>query len=331
MNYGPSRKPYHFHQQGRRTPAPNETIKAISNNVSPSPARGRFFGRARDPLSSTRGMALSLATSTAPSMRPGGVLASITAGRDVDFDSSGSVTPTGSKPQKPLPGIADIIQNATTRSRPTSLHESLASESRASLDIPQDSEATNRRASFPAGRALLPPLELNSSGSPYSTWPRRLKRSDADGDDDFATEACSDTSSTTTINPPTSTTNTITPAPPQRRLRRGNVTDLFDASSEASQAPHTAPLLKTRTRIRGHTISAGTNPFTSARRRPRPNAPLLTVTGPVSYDTPGNTQERSPLAKREKLDIELGDLEGAGNAKKRLGSPFMERLLGRRK
>lgn len=316
QNYVPSRKPYHLHQQGRRSAASNVEVNSRPTTVSPSPVK-RQYGAARDPLSSTRGMALSLATSTASSMMPGGVLATITAGGDL-----GDETPAPGRSDYQFGGIAEVLHNASpeAESRQSltpepSVGETLASafqmHSQPVVENPvTPADIPNRRASLPAGassRTLLPPLELKSSGSPYGTWPRRLKRPDLDDDAEFNGSA--------------------TPAPPQRRVRRGNLSDLFGEPSEAPQVPHTAPL-KTRSRVRGYTISAGTNPF-STRRRVRPSAPLLTVTGPVSYDSPNGAEDGSPLSKRERPDLKFDEDEDG--LPKRLGSPFMERLFNSRK
>ena len=140
---------------------------------------------------------------------------------------------------------------------------------------------------------LLPPLELSSSRSPYGTWPRRLKRPDQSEEE--------------------------SPFQPRHR-RRGTLHDLFGAES---MAPASAPA-KTRSRVRGYTISAGTNPFATtsatARKRIRPSAPLLTVTGPVSFEGAPREGE-SPLTRR------FGGLQDEeARSPRRLGSPFCERF-----
>lgn len=281
QNYGPSRNPYHNHQQQRGSS--KDGSRGRSSTVTPSPMKaGLILPNNRDPFFTTRSMALSLTTSTAASMRPNGVLASLAAGQEV---INSEIAANG----EPLfGGIAERIQEGSGSSPSSSTAGLLG------LGFPfegsdrKTESVTSVESSQSSTPSLLPALELGSSNTPYGTWPRRLKRPELQDDDDA--------------------TDTI--PPPKSRPRRGTLCDLFGESHPL--LPMTVPI-KTRARTRGYTISSGTNPLAN-KRRARPSAPLLTVTGPVSYDSPNG---ESPLASR------LSDLPGLPP---RLGSPFMERL-----
>ncbi|KAF8245417.1 hypothetical protein K440DRAFT_651700 [Wilcoxina mikolae CBS 423.85] len=287
-NYGLSRNPYHNHQQ-RRGAGPGD-IKTRPSSVSPSPLKSSVLKMpyARDPFSSTRSMALSLTTSTASSMRPSGALAALASGRDIH--STSTISP------RPFGGITERIESATTSQE---TQQNVLATGSLGLGLELSSAAFRprhgRQLSLDSHTtpSLLPPLELKSSRSPYGTWPRRLKRPEHDGDEGESS----------------------TPLPPRSRARRGTLIDLFgDEPVPATPASKT-----TRTRARGYTISAGTNPL-GTRRRSRPSvAPLLTVTGPVSYDSPTARDDVSPTARRDRFENVAADLP------RRLGSPFAER------
>ncbi|KAI5791984.1 hypothetical protein EDC01DRAFT_630482 [Geopyxis carbonaria] len=311
-NYGPSSNPHNFRQQRRRNGFGGD-LKSRSTTLSPSPIKSSTLKRpnTRDPFGSTRSMALSLTTSTASSMMPSGVLASLASGQDVSGAGAhfgGSLAET--LHSNPIPVIPAPMATPEAQKPKLSLQDSaLGDMSMPIKTVERQDIHTHRRAmssSLDSQRipTLLPPLELKSSKSPYGTWPRRLKRPEL-GDEEGESS---------------------TPLPPQRRVRRG-LSDLFGGEPSQTPVPATAPN-KSRSRMRGYTISAGTNPFAS-RRRPRPSAPLLTVTGPISYE--GSADMGSPLAKRDTpnryghVDLNLDHMP------KRLGSPFMERLMGKGK
>jgi hypothetical protein len=287
-NYGLSRNPYHNHQQRRG--AGSGDVRMRPSTVSPSPLKssGLKTPYTRDPFSSTRSMALSLTTSTASSMRPSGALAALASGRDIHS--------TSTIPPRPFGGITERIESATTSQE---TQQNVLATGSLGLGLELSSTAFRprhgRQLSLDSHTApsLLPPLELKSSRSPYGTWPRRLKRPEHDGDEGESS----------------------TPLPPRSRARRGTLIDLFGDEP----VPAATPAKTTRARARGYTISAGTNPL-GTRRRSRPSvAPLLTVTGPVSYDSPTAREDVSPTARRERSENVSADLP------KRLGSPFAER------
>ncbi|KAI5846657.1 hypothetical protein BZA05DRAFT_458085 [Tricharina praecox] len=327
-NYGPAAKnPYHFHQQQRGTAAGDDTGSRATSRIPPSlfGGPGGFTTPAsRDAFSTTRNMALSLTTSTASSMRPTGALASLAAGRDVHMPAR-QVFQFGGQ----FGGIAERIASASTASEelqrnPLStgplglgfeISSAFALKKTASGNGGSSSSSSSiiKRERSPVRRhhrqlsldsntpSLLPPLELKSSRSPYGTWPRRLNRAE----DEEAEPAG--------------------PAPPapRTRPRRKTLVDLFgdEKPSPIVAAATAAAAALPRTRTRGYTVSAGTNPLGTRRRpttTPRPSAPLLTVTGPVSYE--GDMS--SPTTMRD-AQFE-GELDmGAGP--RRLGSPFVER------
>jgi hypothetical protein len=248
-------------------------------------------------------------------MRPTGVLASLASGEDLqqarssrvsfggidgriedgnnDHDGngvSGVARAEDNHDHESNIGAAESIQNFSGVFEGESSRPDITAAPQQSQ--PQSAAASSSNELAKPHPTLLPPLELNSSKTPYGTWPRRLKRHEFRDDDD----------------------ENSTPLPPQRKARRGTINDLFGEPALA-----TAPS-KTRSRTRGYTISSGTNPL--ARKRSRASAPLLTVTGPVSYDSPNREDMSSPLASRERPGG-FGDLS---DLPKRLGSPFMERL-----
>jgi len=300
-NYGPAAKnPYHHHHQQRHTAGVDTKARPSSGFQAPAP---------RDAFPTTRNMALSLATSTASSMRPTGALASLAAGRDVHM-------PT--RPGFQFGGIAERIAGASSSTAPDETPRKVPStpsfEISSAFALNKTAGGSNiKRDRSPVRRhhrhlsldsntpSLLPPLELESSWSLYGTWPRRLKRAE-----DEETEPAA------------------VPQPPRTRPRRKTLVDLFGdekpsptVAAAAAAATAAAP---TRTRTRGYTVSAGTNPL-GPRRRPttalRPSAPLLTVT-PVSYD--GDLG--SPTTMR---DVQFEGELGMGAGPRRLGSPFVER------
>jgi hypothetical protein len=311
-NYGPSHNPYHYHRQQRRRigGVGSSDMKPRTTNMSPSPLQS---SSSRDPFSTTRNMALSLTTSTSSSMRPNGALASLASGRDIHggLVSTGAVDRVGFQfggISERISGVNDpeslqIAKQNVLATGSLGLGLELAHTSgssgkreRDSFEKRLESSAFNSIGSTPA---LLPPLELQSTKTHYGTWPRRLKR--GDGQDEEI--------------------ETTTPLPPQRRARRGTLCDLFEGDTGVALA--TVPL-KTRTRSRGYTISAGANPF-GTRRRTRVSAPLLTVTGPVSYEG-GSVDLGSPLSKRDALARQEFDL--GLDLPRRLGSPFMGKETG---
>lgn len=274
-NYGPSHNPYHYHQQQRsRATEPNPR----SSTISPSPIKTTVA--AQNAFSTTRSMALSLTTATASSMRPTGALASLTSGRDI--------LPTHSPFQ--FGNIEERMASAPSVEAGVLSTGSLSLGIELSRAFTTPKHGHHRHLSLDSNPpSLLPPLELQTSRSPYGTWPRRPKRAE-----DEEAEAA-------------------TPPPPRTRPRRGTLGDLFgdDTAVPSASAP-----AKTRTRARGYTISAGTNPLGTRKRTKPPSAPLLTVTGPVSYEGDGS----SPIAMRESSS-RFED----SPAPRRLGSPFMGR------
>ncbi|KAH0614144.1 uncharacterized protein H6S33_006030 [Morchella sextelata] len=310
QNYGPSRNPHHGYHQQRRPTSTSRILPSRGSTVSPSPYQPTASNRLgpRDALFSTRGIALSLTTSTASTMNPNGVLAAIAAGYDVDADMaigsrssgdnfggvSGWVSGVNNNDQGALGFGAGSFVNmgpqlgsGGSRFNVAQNNTSLASALWVSGTDPSLSPPNGSAFNTPV---LLPPLELSISASVYGTWPRRQKRQEE----------------------PESSDESVT-LPPPRRARRGTIGDLFGEPVPVSTAP--------RTRTRGYTIGSSCGNSMS-RRRYRPLAPLLTVTGPVSYDSPNDNESLSPLASREMLSDPFRDsLEGTRN----LGSPFVER------
>lgn len=293
-SYGPSVNPHREYRQQRRQAATTpRLLPPRSSNVSPSPLNSAASERigSRDAfLFSTRSIALSLTTSTASTMSPNGLLAAIAAGYDV---KAGTAVGFGSA------GF-DFGENLD--------RSSVSGRESRQGGVPAEDvmSGTPTRSSSVSSSGLLPPLELKSSSSSYGTWPRRLKRQ----------EALQDLASESFV------------LPPSRRARRGTLGDLFgnpapSASSSSSVTPapaaaSAAATTATITRSRGFTIGASTF---SSRRRYRPVAPLLTVTGPVSYDA---DESLSPLAARQPPPTTTAATisSAADDAPKRLGSPF---------
>lgn len=303
QSYGPSRNPHHGYHKQRRPAPTTRGVPSRSSTVSPSPYQPATLDRtnSRDAfLFSTRSIALSLTTSTASTMNPNGVLAAIAAGYDID---TGMTFGMGSSDAN-LGGASGRISGVNNDGRRVQGIGGFGSGLGPRFSIPQESTSREGISGFlntiPSvsnrdilGRAppvLLPPLELKSSSSAFGTWPRRQKRQEElESGDESVT------------------------LPPPRRARRGTLGDLFAEPVPASTAP--------RTRARGFTIGS-TSSATTSRRRYRPLAPLLTVTGPVSYDSPNDGEILSPLAARELMPDPFRD---SSEAVGRLGSPFVER------
>lgn len=303
QSYGPSRNPHHGYHKQRRPASTKRGVPSRSSTVSPSPYQPTTSDRtnSRDAfLFSTRSIALSLTTSTASTMNPNGVLAAIAAGFDID---TGMTFGMGSSDAN-LGGASGRISGVNNNSHRVPGIGGFGSGLGPRFSIPQENTSregisgflntipsvSNRDILGRAPPALLPPLELKSSSSAFGTWPRRQKRQEEleSGDESIT-------------------------LPPPRRARRGTLGDLFAEPVPVSTAP--------RTRARGFTIGS-TSSATTSRRRYRPLAPLLTVTGPVSYDSPNDGEILSPLAARELMPDPFRDsLEAVG----RLGSPFVER------
>lgn len=311
QNYGPSHNPHHGYHQQRRPASSASILRSRSSTVSPSPYQSAASYRVNSCdafLFSTRSIALSLTTSTASTMNPDSVLAAIAAGYDIDTTVSvnlggpdlnfvlspgSSLLDSAAESNNHDVLGAGSFENEVSRLKSKDIRFIMERESTpiagvhgSSNTVPSVSTHSSIRCPTPA---LLPPLELKSSSSAYGTWPRRQKRQEE----------------------PESGDGSIV-LPPPRRARRGTIGDLFGEPVPAPPAP--------RTRTRGFTIGS-TSGNSISRRRYRPLAPLLTVTGPVSYDSPNDTESLSPLASREST---LGHFRDLLETPKRLGSPFME-------
>lgn len=314
QNYGPSRNPHHGYHQQRRPISTSRILQSRGSTVSPSPYQSTTSNRLgpRDTLFSTRGIALSLTTSTASTMNPNGVLAAIASGYDVDADMeigsrssgdnfggvSGWISGLNNNDQGVLGlgtgGLANMGPQLGSGGAIFNVAQNNTSFGGALEVSGTDASLSASNGSAFTTPVLLPPLELSTSASVYGTWPRRQKRQEE----------------------PESSDESVT-LPPPRRARRGTIGDLFGEPVPVSTAP--------RTRTRGYTIGSSCGNSMS-RRRYRPLAPLLTVTGPVSYDSPNDNESLSPLASREMLsDPFRVSLEGPRN----LGSPFVERKKGK--
>lgn len=298
QSYGPSRNSHHGYHKQRR-PAPTARgVPSRSSTVSPSPYQPATSDRAnsRDAfLFSTRSISLSLTTSTASTMNPNGVLAAIAAGFDID---AGMTFGMGSSDAN-LGGVSGRISGVNNSPRVPGIGgfgsrfcvppDSISREGISGF-LNTVASVSNHDILDRVPPVLLPPLELKSSSSAFGTWPRRQKRQEEleSGDESIT-------------------------LPPLRRARRGTLGDIFAEPASVSAVP--------RARARGFTIGS-TSATTISRRRYRPLAPLLTVTGPVSYDSPSNGEILSPLAARESM---VDPFRDSSEALGRLGSPFVER------
>ncbi|CUS12185.1 unnamed protein product [Tuber aestivum] len=320
-SYGPSINPHREYRQQRRTTSTPRLLPPRSSTASPSPLNSATSDRlgSRDSfLFSTRSIALSLTTSTASTMNPNGLLAAIASGYDVEPGmaagfGSGSFN-FGGVPES-VSGVNRCNNSVSGRSEGSQLQQT-------GNEMEQGSPVRHETDNGPSGSSdggpsglggLLPPLELNSSSSSYGTWPRRLKRQEILPD--FSEDAVV--------------------FPPPRRARRGTIGDLFGnpipSSPTTTPATTNASAMSTATnttvrsaRSRGFTIGASFGSSLTSRRRYRPSAPLLTVTGPVSYDSPNDSEMLSPLAARHSsLDTIKSD--DPFELPRRLGSPFLER------
>lgn len=307
QSYGPSRNPHHGYHKQRRPAATTRGVPSRSSTVSPSPYQPAASDRVnRDAfLFSTRAIALSLTTSTATTMDPNGVLAAIAAGYDIDAGmasglgssnanlggASGRISGVNNIHQR-VPGIGGFLNDGSRLGPRFSISQDSISREGISGFLNTITPVPNRDILGHAPpAALLPPLELDSSSSSaFGTWPRRQKRQEEleSGDESIT-------------------------LPPPRRARRGTLDDLFAEPAPVLTAP--------RTRARGFTIGS-TSSTSISRRRYRPLAPLLTVTGPVSYDSPNSGEGLSPLAARESMSDPFRD---SSETVGRLGSPFVER------
>lgn len=305
QSYGPSRNPHHGYNKQRRPAATTRGVPSRSSTVSPSPYQPATSDRVnRDTfLFSTRAIALSLTTSTATTMDPNGVLAAIAAGYDIDAGmafglgssdanlggASARVSGVNSSYHR-VPSIGGFLNDGSRLGPRFNISQNSISREGISGFLNTTTPVPNRDILGCAPPVLLPPLELNPSSSAFGTWPRRQKRQEEleSGDESIT-------------------------LPPPRRARRGTLDDLF---AEPVPVP-TAP----RTRTRGFTIGS-TSTTSISRRRYRPLAPLLTVTGPVSYDSPNSGEGLSPLAARESMS---GPFRDSPETVGRLGSPFVER------
>ncbi|RPB00634.1 hypothetical protein L873DRAFT_1804698 [Choiromyces venosus 120613-1] len=319
-SYGPSVNPHREYRQQRRTATTPRLLPPRSSTVSPSPLNSATSDRmgSRDSfLFSTRSIALSLTTSTASTMNPNGLLAAIASGYDVEPGmaagfGSGNFN-FGGIPES-ISGV-NRCNNSVSRGGERSQLQQTGDEMEQGSPIRQETGngSSSSSSSGPSRLGgLLPPLELKSSSSSYGTWPRRLKRQEILPD--FNEDAVV--------------------FPPSRRARRGTIGDLFGNSipSSSTTTPTTTNTTATpaasnttrSTRSRGFTIGASFGSSLTSRRRCRPSAPLLTVTGPVSYDSPNDSEMLSPLAARHSsLDTFKND--DPFELPKRLGSPFLER------
>lgn len=251
-------------------------------------------------------------------MNPNGLLAAIASGYDVEPGvaasfGSGSFN-FGGVPES-VSGVNRCNNGVSGGGEGSQLPRAGGDEMERGSSVRQEigngSSSTSSSGSSRLG-GLLPPLELKSSSSSYGTWPRRLKRQ----------EILSDFSEDAVV------------FPPPRRARRGTIGDLFGnpvPSSSAATPKTNASAMSTATnttvrstRSRGFTIGASFGSSLTSRRRYRPSAPLLTVTGPVSYDSPNDSEMLSPLATRHSsLDTFKND--DPFELPRRLGSPFLER------
>jgi len=322
--YGPSVNPHREYRQQRRTASTPRLLPPRSSTVSPSPLNSATSDRigSRDSfLFSTRSIALSLTTSTASTMNPNGLLAAIASGYDVEpgpgmTASFGSGNFNFGGAPESVSGVNRCNSSISGGGEGSQLHRAGGGEMEQGSPIRQEiSNGSSSSSSSVSSRlgGLLPPLELKSSSSSYGTWPRRLKRQ----------EILSDFSEDAVV------------FPPPRRARRGTIGDLFGnpvpSSSAATPTTTNASTMSTATnttarssRSRGFTIGASFGSSLTSRRRYRPSAPLLTVTGPVSYDSPNDSEMLSPLATRHSsLDTFKND--DPFELPKRLGSPFLER------
>lgn len=305
-SYGPSLNSHHGYHKQRRTAPTTRGVSSRSSTVSPSPYQSATSDRvnSRDAyLFSTRSIALSLTTSTASTMNPNGVLAAIAAGYDIDPSMAVGLGSYDTEVDGAF-GRMSGVNNINRRVPGVGVFVNEGCRLGPRFSIPLDSTSREGISGFPGavpsasnrgilGRAtpvLLPPLELKSSSSAFGTWPRRRGRQEElePGDESIT-------------------------LPPPRRARRGTLGDLFTEPIPVPVAP--------RTRARGFTIGS-TSATSISRRRYRPLAPLLTVTGPVSYDSPNNGETLSPLAARELMSDPFRD---SSETPGRLGSPFVER------
>ncbi|KAG0136886.1 hypothetical protein HOY82DRAFT_35369 [Tuber indicum] len=320
-SYGPSVNPHREYRQQRRTASTPRLLPPRSSTVSPSPlnsAKSDRIGSRDSFLFSTRSIALSLTTSTASTMNPNGLLAAIASGYDVEPGMAagfGSGNFDFGRVPESVSGV-NRCSSSVFRGGEGSQLQHTGDETEQGSQVRQEtSNGPSSSSSSGPSRSggLLPPLELKSSSSSYGTWPRRLKRQEILPD--FSEDAVV--------------------FPPPRRARRGTIGDLF--GNPISSPPTTTPTssnagtMSTATnttarsaRSRGFTIGASFGSGLTSRRRYRPSAPLLTVTGPVSYDSPNDSEMLSPLAARHSsLDTFKND--DPFELPKRLGSPFLER------
>lgn len=267
---------------------------------------------------STRDVQFSLITSTSTTMRPDGVLASWSAGIDEQSSAETELPPIISAPHtphtippvaamsSPLPSIAhspvfpEHIPAQRPRAGSLMLERAFVEPAMGSPLLPGLGESAT---SSETPRALLPPLELKASSSPFATWPRRRRRRTLP-----AEEVPSSPKS-----PIKESSQETTPIPslPPPAARRSVLSNIFGESPNRTPAEESTPKPPPIVRNRGFTLSGP-----APRRR-------LNTTADTPYRHHRSSESLSGISRF--LTIPEDANSAPPETPSRLGSPFRER------
>ncbi|KAF8455509.1 hypothetical protein BGX38DRAFT_1167189 [Terfezia claveryi] len=307
--YGPSTNPYHNHRQDpTQFPSVNRLGADHSSSGPPPPiadnadvgnAVGSSVGNAL--LTSTRSMALSLATSTSVSMRPGSAMAAISGGMPLPNLAEVETSPQFYN-HDPLPefrGFTDANGNAPPVSvllasvglgHPVFPRNTPTSTQSSHTPLYGRRARANTTVELPVG---MPSLQLGTSDPSHGSWPRRGARPMQESE--IAEEF-------------------IGPLPRPTLPQRQPIEGLFDTTNlpPPPSEPKTPPP-GSRTRQRGYTVNIGASNGMNGKRRARPSE----VSTALLPWNPEGALDRPNLAY-------LLDAQPPSTELRRLGSPFVE-------
>jgi len=305
--YGPSTNPYHNHRQDpTQFPSVNrlgadylssEPLPPIADNADIGNVVGNSVGNAL--LTSTRSMALSLATSASVSMRPDSAMAAISGGIPNLAELETSPQFHNHDPLPEFRGFTDANGNAPPVSvllasvglgHPVFPRNTSASAQSSHTPLYARRARANTAVELPVG---MPSLQLSTFDPSHGSWPRHGARpvQESETAEEFGG-----------------------PLPRLTLPQRQPIEGLFDTANLPPPPPEPkTPPPGPRTRQRGYTVNIGASNGMNGKRRARPSE----VSTPLLPWNPEGASDRPNLAY-------LLDAQPSSAVFRCLGSPFVE-------
>ena len=307
--YGPSTNPYHNHRQDpTQFPSVNRLgtdhsstgpLPPIADNADTGNVVDNSVGNAL--LTSTRSMALSLATSASVSMQPDSAMAAISGGMPLPNLAELEASPQFHS-HDPLPefrGFTDANGNAPPVAvllagvglgHPIFPMNTSTSAQSSHTPLYARRARANTTVELPVG---MPSFQLGTSGPSHGSWPRRGSYPGQE------TEILEEFGG---------------PLPRLAVPQRQSIEGLFDTANQPPPPPEPkTPPPGPRTRQRGYTVNIGASNGMNGKRRARPSE----VSTPLPPWNPEGVSDRPNLAY-------LLDAQPSNAVLRRLGSPFVE-------